>query len=201
MNRKVSSAELYEGSLHGKSATASEKNVLQQNGTTITLKEAIEALPPFQKDIIGDMIYHNDSVFTLTRCMQRETLIRVSDSSVTIQENQKIGTQSFSLQMYNDDKGKIQGASQSPDSTTLSLLTSESYGMIANLILIKLLYQIGNMKGNENIILVLDNQEVIDRCKTPPDIEKPSSTMIPEIDVWKFITDLQKEINTKITFK
>ena len=87
-------------------------------------------------------------------------------------------------------------------STTMSSLTVESYGVIANLILLKTLSKINtNNTGKPRIQVITDNKEVMKRCNNPPEISNANQTMVPEYNLWELIWELIPDIQATLNFK
>ena len=84
----------------------------------------------------------------------------------------------------------------------MSSLTVESYGVIANLILLKTLSKINtNNTGKPKIQVITDNKEVIKRCNNPPEITNANQTMVPEYNLWRLTWELVPDIRASLNFK
>ena len=81
-------------------------------------------------------------------------------------------------------------------------MTVETYGVIANLILLESLSKINTKKkGSPRIKIITDNKEVIKGCNNPPEIINANQTMVLEYDLWRLIWDLIPKIKATLVFQ
>ena len=75
--------------------------------------------------------FHIDDEYALFRLLEQGTLLGVSDGSVLNENWTSHGAHSYVFSNYNTDDGSISGFLKTPESTTLTSLTPELYGLIA----------------------------------------------------------------------
>ena len=97
--------------------------------------------------------------------------------------------------------GTVGGSSYTPMSTNVRSLTTETYGTIAILVILKELCK--NLNNHETIVITIINdnkEEVIKRCKETPAIINANQTMVAEYDIWQFAHELIDQIPLQLNF-
>ena len=126
------------------------------------MSEAISNLQHGEKQILGDIFYNKEQFLLILQSFKNGTLICGSDGSLVCEDNIRKGTHAFSIQPFNDNTSTIKGSAFTPLSTTMSSLTVETYGMLANLLLLKIISSITQYDAHTPpILLICDNKEVI----------------------------------------
>ena len=174
-----------------------KSKALRQNN----LSELLSTLPDEQQQILGEISYKNEHFHHILQSFGNGNLICGSDRSFVCEDNIKKGTHAFSIQSINDNTGTIKGSAYTPLSTTMSSLTVETYGILANLLILKIISTIIKDDTRKPIILLIcDNKEVINRCQKEPETIKSNQTMVPEYDLWKMLWDIIPTINANLKF-
>ena len=79
-----------------------------------------------------------------------------------------------------------------PKSTNMTSMTSEQFGILATLLLIKLLHvqfeTVGTLR--KKIHLYTDNAEVVQRAQERPYQRNISHTLVAEYDLWMLMWDI-----------
>ena len=145
------------------------------------LTKLIKNLPEEHKQIIGEITYSDEYIENILHSYNNGNLICRSDGSLVAEKHTRKGTHAYSIQTFDNDTDRIHGSTFTPMSTTISSLTVETNGVIANPILLESLSKINTKnKGSPRIKIITNNKEVIKRCNNPPEIINANQTMVPE---------------------
>ena len=151
-----------------------------------------------------------DQVNQLIKAIKYGSVVGASDGSLLPMQRTQfdeytpptVGSYRFIIQDEYNNNTYIRGCHVSPNSNTLSTLTTVSFGCIALLTTIHLLCAQGRLDEYDedmNTILVgLDNQEVYDRTMMDPPEMNTSDHLRPEWDLWKIMRMLLRVIPVKV---
>ena len=126
--------------MHTRSLFKVTPNTIHSMVTKPTLKEIINTMPKEYLDILGEITIPEDNGVHIWEGILDSKVIGASDGSLINESNRPKGGFSYSLQQYNDNQHRIIGYGATPLSTKTSSMTSEKYGVIATLIIIKCIF-------------------------------------------------------------
>lgn len=168
-------------------------DILQSLQHQSKLADKFENLPKWFKDIIGDInLPGNDSDTIIEVLIWGEA---ASASNGPYLEDEKRGSHAYKIISTGTDFGLIQGASISPDSDKMSLLSTEHYGTISILvvlIVVVLYHHKEDGYGWLTLKLYIDNQEVINRrSRQNLSFLNIGQYLNHDFDLWMVISHLQ----------
>jgi len=181
----------------------SEIETLTNIPSDITLINMINTLPQALKKILGKITIMQETCEHLLNMAVENKLIAASDGSMHKTETGFYGGHGYSTQATENDNERIIGSAATPRSNDSSSLTSEMYGILANLLIICLLekkYRQTKAKKAKYMI-ICDNKEALKRAQSTPDPMNISETLVSEYDLWKLISEIRQTIKGNLTFR
>ena len=164
-----------------------------------TLEETVNTLPPHMRDIIGT-IKSNDDGLVVFKELQHGTALGATDGSLVTRNGKKYGAHSYVIGGQSNDDFIITGTARTPNSTTISSLTTELYGLIAYtlvMICITKHYESEDMI-TKNVTVYCDNEQAVKMAKSVDPPINVSETMEPEYDLKILLQDLLEICPIKI---
>jgi ribonuclease HI len=157
------------------------------------LEAAVELLPDYIKDAIGTIELPSDNGEALSNDLLQSATTSYTDG--TVKDN--IGAHAFNIRTADDKDGKsINGASGTPgDSSTMTSLRAEHYGVFTSIILMDIITLVHGHTVAGRHMHYTDSQAVIERItKTHYMTDKQYDTT--DYDIWKETEDaIQKATN------
>lgn len=146
------------------------------------LEDAIDQLPGYIKEVIGNMIYLQDNGQLLSEDLQKGATASFTDGTV----KQSIGAQTYNICMARDkDDTCILGAADTPgDSATMALLHTEHFGVYVTIILLDIITVVHGHNMTSTHVHYADSQSVIDRL-TKYEYLTDTQHDATDYDIWK----------------
>ena len=160
-------------------------------------------MPKVYRDILRTINIPDDEGYTMWKGIQQNKVIGASDGSVVGEGKRAKGGYAYSIQQYDNDSHRIIGYGATPLSTKISSMTSETYGVMASLIIIKGVFQqyCKDDRVDGKICIITDNQEVVNRCRKRPTPMNISETLVAEYDIWVMLWEIIDVIPMTIEVK
>ena len=179
----------------------SEMTIFETIDNNKNINTLITELPTQLRSILGKIHIPQDMGMYITRARKVGPIIAASDGSVCEKDNNSKGGYAYSIQRYNKNDNRIKGYASSPNSDTLSSFTTEMYGYLAILIVIRILEkQQGNSPIDDNELrIVIDNKEVIKKANIKPTPLNISETLSHDYDTFSVLRETKHR--TKFTNK
>jgi hypothetical protein len=166
------------------------------------LRSKFNALPTRFKDIIGKITLPSDDGARLIHALRTGDALLASDGSY-IQSLER-GTHAYQMISKSDNKVHVEGFALSPNSNKMSSSLTEHYGAIAVLTILVVLLHHNKTSAKlwPDVILLIDNQEVVDRGdELWPSFMNVSKYLVHDFDLWMVMAELQRRLYLNIDFQ
>ena len=176
---------------------------MQKIDRKLTLHEIITNLPDEWRQMLGNIKLPSDDGRHISCCLVDGNVIGASDGSLIKHNDCSVGGHSYSLQGYDSDEMCIVGNAVTPQSTNMSSLTTELYGLIATTLIVYIIENkyCKDYNGMVKTTLTADNEQAItmgNKWNFPINI---SETQQHEYDLWSLLWKLQNACSTKIHYE
>ena len=113
--------------------------ILEKIDNNNDIDQMINELPTQLRTILGKIHIPQDKGNYITSAKELGPLIAASNGSLREEDNSQKGGYAYSIQRFDSNTHRIQGYATSPISDTISSYTTEMYGYLAILIIIRLM--------------------------------------------------------------
>lgn len=168
------------------------------------ITNTLQNIPKSYKDIMGTVIFPPDECHNILNNSTMGKLIGASDGSLHHGDENTKGGCGYTLQRYNTDEGKICGYASAPRSNDMSSLTTEFYGLLSILVILKVLEIQQNNKTLNNgrtIDIFIDNKEVVEKMSDESPPLNIKECLSHEYDIWKQCEGVRKLLSTPVKIK
>ena len=163
----------------------------------------VNSLPLYLKKIVGSIDIPQDNGKSLVINSADEGIILASDGSLVEQGQNFYGGHGYSIQRQNTDEGRIIGRAATPRSTEMTSLTTELHGIIANLVILKLLEKKHDNLQTQYVFtykITADNKEALKKGNEVPLPLNIGETLKGDYDLWKLMHEIQQSLRGKVKY-
>ena len=175
---------------------------IASDGNSIT--DMIGLLPELLKQMVGKVILPNDDGLAIGEAIVEGCCLGASDGSLIKEFRQQRGSHGYAIGKQDDNLEKIKGFGPSPDSDSMSSMTTEHYGLLGLLVLLHLLckkYLLCRQECFDSVIIFIDNRTVVERSNKAQEVINLSDYGVPDQELWALTTELIEKLPINLDIK
>ena len=168
------------------------------------ISDIINSLPEFLKQMVGKVIIPDDGGLAISEAIVEGRCLGASDGSLLKGFRKQKGSHGYAIGKKDDNIETIKGFGPSPDSDSMSSMTTEHYGLIGLLVLLHILckkYLLCRQECFDSVIIVIDNKTVVERSNKEQEVINLSDYGVPDQELWALTSELRSKLPIDLEIK